>query len=179
MVLPLMPKATAAWLVENTALTFEQIAEFCGLHPLEVQAIADGEVKVGLFDPLIAHQLTREEIDRCGKDPTARLCLAADMNIPTQRSKKSKYTPMARRHLRPDAIAWVLKNHPELSYAQIIKLIGTTKNTILAVQNRTHKNTQTIKPRHPVTLGLCKQEDLEAEIEMAKNVTKSKDSISK
>jgi len=170
MAVPLMPKATAVWLVENTSLTFEQIAEFCGLHPLEVQAIADGEVAVQMqgLDPVANGQTTAEEITRCQADPEARLQLSPQA-IPQQfiRHKGPRYTPIAKRQDKPDAIAYLLRNHPELSDAQISKLIGTTKPTIAAVRDRTHWNTANIKPRHPVGLGLCTLDELDAAIARA------------
>jgi uncharacterized protein len=164
MAVPLMPKATAVWLVENTSLTFEQIAEFCGLHPLEVQAIADGEVAnqmVGL-DPVANGQTTAEEIARCQADPEGRLKLSPQA-VPEQyvKHKGPRYTPIAKRQDKPDAIAFLLRTHPELSDAQISKLIGTTKPTIAAVRDRTHWNSPNIKPRHPVGLGLCTLEELD------------------
>jgi hypothetical protein len=164
MPLPLMPKATAVWLVENTALSFEQIAAFCGLHKLEVQAIADGEVAVGMvgLDPVANGQLTKEEIERCERDPAARLnLLQQDLPQPVPRSKGPRYTPVTKRGDKPDAISWLLKTHPELSDAQICRLIGTTKPTIQAVRDKTHWNAQNIKPRHPVQLGLCTQRELD------------------
>ncbi len=164
MAAPLMPKATAVWLVENTSLTFEQIAEFCGLHPLEVQAIADGEVATQMqgLDPIANGQTTKEEIERCQRDPEARLKLAPQA-IPPQlaRHKGPRYTPIAKRQDKPDAIMYLLRNHPELSDAQISKLIGTTKPTIAAVRDRTHWNSANIKPRHPVGLGLCTLPELD------------------
>ncbi len=164
MPVPLMPKATAVWLVENTALTFEQIADFCGLHALEVQAIADGEVASQMqgLDPVANGQTTAEEIARCQADPNARLTLAANA-VPPQMVKHRgpRYTPIAKRQDKPDAIAYLLKTHPELSDAQISKLIGTTKPTINAVRDRTHWNSPNIKPRHPVALGLCTLEELD------------------
>ncbi|HEV2299954.1 MAG TPA: cell cycle transcriptional regulator TrcR [Stellaceae bacterium] len=164
---PLMPKATAVWLVENTALTFEQIAEFCGLHPLEIQAIADGEVASQMqgLDPVANGQTTAEEIARCQADPNARLKLSPQA-IPPQlvKHKGPRYTPVAKRQDKPDAIAYLLKSHPELSDAQISKLIGTTKPTIAAVRDRTHWNSPNIKPRHPVGLGLCTLEELDRAI---------------
>ena len=160
---PLMPKATAVWLVENTGLTFEQIADFCGLQPLEVQAIADGEVSMlqGL-DPVANGQTTREDIARCEKDPGERLRLA-DKAIPMAlvKHKGPRYTPVSKRGDKPNAISWLLKNHPELSDGQIAKLVGTTKPTISAVRDRTHRNIQEIKPQHPVTLGLCTVAELD------------------
>jgi len=167
---PLMPKATAVWLVENTSLTFEQIADFCDLHPLEVQAIADGEVAVQMqgLDPVANGQTTAEEIERCQKDPEARLKLLPTA-IPQQfvRHRGPRYTPIAKRQDKPDAISWLLKNHPELSDGQISKLVGTTKPTIQAVRDRTHWNSPNIKPRHPVALGLCTMEMLEAAVTRA------------
>ncbi|MFQ5938946.1 MAG: DUF1013 domain-containing protein [Alphaproteobacteria bacterium] len=160
---PLMPKATAVWLVENTALTFEQIAEFCGLHLLEVQAIADDEVAVGMqgLDPVTNGQLLQEEIDRCAADPTARLKLAtSDIPMPSPRPAGARYTPVSKRQDKPDAIDWLLQHHPELSEQQISRLLGTTKATITAVRRRTHWNAPNIKPRNPVELGLCSQEEL-------------------
>ncbi len=161
---PLMPKATAVWLVENTSLTFEQIAEFCGLHPLEIQAIADGEVAIQMqgLDPVANGQTTAEEIARCQADPNARLVLSPQAIAPQLfRHKGPRYTPIAKRQDKPDAISYLLKTHPELSDAQISKLIGTTKPTIAAVRDRTHWNSPNIKPRHPVGLGLCTLEELE------------------
>ena len=170
MALPLMPKATAVWLVENTSLSFDQIGDFCGLHPLEVQAIADGEVAVQMqgLDPIVNGQLTLEEIERCQKDPTARLKISPDaMPVPMVKHKGPRYTPIAKRQDKPDAIAWLLKSHPELSDGQISKLIGTTKPTIQAVRDRTHWNSPNIKPRHPVALGLCTLQELEAAVSRA------------
>lgn len=170
MALPLMPKATAVWLVENTALSFEQIAAFCGLHQLEVQAIADGEVAVGMvgLDPIANGQLTKAEIERCEKNPDLRLkLLVPDLPQPAMRSKGPRYTPITKRGDKPDAIAWLVKHHPELSDAQISRLIGTTKPTIAAVRDRTHWNAANIKPRNPVLLGLCSQRELEEALAIA------------
>ncbi len=161
---PLMPKATAVWLVENTALTFDQIAAFCGLHALEVKAIADGEVAAGMvgLDPVVAGQLTKAELERCEANPRAKLVLQTqDLPQPLQRSKGPRYTPVTKRGDKPDAIAWLVKTHPELSDTQISRLIGTTKPTIAAVRDRTHWNAQNIKPRNPVLLGLCTQREME------------------
>ncbi len=170
MALPLMPKATAVWLVENTSLTFDQIGEFCGLHPLEVQAIADGEVAVQMqgLDPVANGQLTMEELERCQKDPNARLKIAESaVPAPVVKHRGPRYTPIAKRQDKPDALAWLLKTHPELSDAQISKLIGTTKPTIQAVRDRTHWNSPNIKPRHPVALGLCTLAELDAAVARA------------
>jgi hypothetical protein len=171
MVLPLMPKATAVWLIENTTLSFEQIAGFCGMHPLEVQGIADGEVAIGIVgkSPVESGQLSLEEIQRCEKDSDARLTLAGDARkYMSNKVKGSRYTPVARRQDKPDAIAWILKNHPELGDAQIVRLIGTTKSTIEAIRTKTHWNSQNIKAKDPVMLGLCTQIDLEATVAKAK-----------
>ncbi len=168
---PLMPKATTVWLIENTALTFEQIADFCGLHPLEVQGIADDEVSTGIqgLDPIIRNQVTREEIDRCEKDPTARLKMAVqDLPQPSKRTKGPRYTPVAKRQDKPDGIAWLARHHPELKDSQIARLIGTTKNTIQSVRERTHWNSPNIRPRDPVLLGLCSQSDLNQAVEKAR-----------
>ncbi|MCA8908636.1 MAG: DUF1013 domain-containing protein [Rhodospirillaceae bacterium] len=168
---PLMPKATAVWLVENTALTFEQIAAFCGLHELEIAAIADGEVATGMvgLDPIANGQLTKDEIDRCQADPDAHLEFAEQtIPQPAIRTKGPRYTPVTKRADKPDAIAWLLRNHPELTDAAIGRLIGTTKPTIAAVRDRTHWNSPNIKPRHPVMLGLCKQVDLDEALDKAK-----------
>jgi hypothetical protein len=170
MALPLMPKASAVWLVENTSLSFEQIGEFCGLHPLEVQAIADGEVAMQMqgLDPVANGQLTLDEIERCQKDPAARLKLAKEaLPLTLFKHRGPRYTPIAKRQDKPDAISWLVKNHPELSDGQISKLVGTTKPTIQAVRERTHWNTTNIKPRHPVSLGLCTFEELEAAVTRA------------
>jgi uncharacterized protein len=163
----LMPKATAVWLVENTTLTFEQVAAFCGLHPLEVQGIADGEVAIGIIgsDPTINGQLTAEEIKRCEEDPAARLQQAkVSIPLPQIRTKGPRYTPVSKRQDKPDAVAWLVRHHPELSDAQVSKLIGTTKQTIAQVRDRTHWNTANLRPRDPVLLGLCTQTDLNAAI---------------
>jgi uncharacterized protein len=168
---PLMPKATAVWLVENTSLTFRQIAEFCGLHELEIKAIADQEVAVGMvgMDPIVAGQLTKQEIERCERDPKARLQIAkTDLPLPTSRQKGPRYTPVTKRGDKPDAVAWLIKSHPELSDAQISRLIGTTKPTIMAIRDKTHWNAPNIKPRNPVLLGLCTQADLNEALKKAR-----------
>ncbi len=168
---PMMPKATAVWLVENTALTFPQIAEFCELHELEVQAIADEDIVAGMagIDPIQAGQLTQEEIDRCQADPAARLVLKeTDIPMPVQRSKGARYTPIAKRQDKPDGIAWLLKHHPELTDAQISKLLGTTKNTINAVRDRSHWNSSNIRARDPMDLGLCSYSDYNAAVEIGR-----------
>lgn len=165
MLTPLMPKATAVWLIENTSLTFAQIAEFCSIHPLEVQAIADGEASVGIvgMNPITSKQLTIEEIKRCEADPTAHLQLTPPITADSLLGKKrTRYTPVSKRQDRPDAIAWLLKFHPNLTDVQICRLLGTTKPMIKSVRTRTHWNTSNIKPRNPVQLGLCTQSELDA-----------------
>jgi uncharacterized protein len=171
MALPLMPKATAVWLVENTTLTFEQIAEFCGMHALEVQAIADGEVAVGIvgLDPVANGQVTREEILKGEQDSNYQLVPSSAPDLVRQKQKGARYTPVAKRQDKPDAIAWLIRHHPDLSDAQIGKLIGTTKDTIAKVRDRTHWNTTNIKPRNPVTLGLCSEADLEKAVALARH----------
>ena len=169
---PLMPKATAVWLVDNTSLSFDQIADFCKLHPLEVKGIADGEVAAGIkgMDPVSNGQLTREEIERAEKDPDHRLKMApAKVKLPEmKRTKKGpRYTPVSRRHDRPNAILWLLRNHPELKDAQIMRLVGTTKTTIQQVRDRSHWNSAGLTPMDPVTLGLSSQIDLDFEVQRA------------
>lgn len=164
MALPLMPKATAVWLIDNTKLTFDQIAQFCGLHPLEVKGIADGEVAVGIvgLDPVANSQVSAEEIARCEANPAADLkLLTPAVPVQRQKTKGAKYTPLSKRQDRPDAIAWLLKYHPEVADAQVQKLLGTTKATIDSVRNRTHWNHANIKPRDPVSLGMCSQTELD------------------
>ena len=171
MAAPMMPKATAVWLIENTSLSFQQVAEFCGLHPLEVQGIADGEVAKGIqgLDPTLNNQLTKEEIERCEADPTARLNMKkVDLPQPVKRTKGPRYTPVAKRQDKPDGVAYLLRHFPELKDAQISKLIGTTKATILAIRERTHWNSPNIRPRDPVLLGLCSQTELNAAVEKAR-----------
>ena len=171
---PLMPKATAVWLVENTALSFDQVAEFCKLHPLEVKAIADGDAAQGIkgLDPIQTGQLTRDEIDKAVADPDHRLQLSKPkVGIPEPKpgtkKKRPRYTPVSRRQDRPNAILWLLRNHPELKDAQIMRLVGTTKSTIDAVREGTHWNNANITPMDPVTLGLASQIDLDLEVSRA------------
>ena len=168
---PLMPKATAVWLVDMTSLTFEQIAEFCGLHVLEVKGIADGDVAHGIkgMDPISSGQLTREEIKLGEADPKHRLKIAdSKLDVPEVKTKRGpRYTPVSRRHDRPNAILWLLRNHAELKDSQIMRLVGTTKPTINAIRERTHWNTNNLQPQDPVTLGLCRQLDLDAEVKKA------------
>ena len=177
MALPLMPKATAVWLVENTALSFEQIAEFCGMHPLEIQGIADGEVAVGIvgLDPVANGQLTREQLDACEKDKSLRLELVkTELPEPASRAKGARYTPVSKRQDRPDAIAWLLRHHADIGDAQIARLIGTTKSTIQKVRDRTHWDMANIKPRYPVALGLCSQDQLDEAVNRANRARERK-----
>ena len=168
---PLMPKATAVWLVENTALTFRQIADYCGLHELEVKGIADGDVAAGIkgLDPVTGGQLTREEIEKGEADAEYRLkILESKVNIPVQKSTGGpRYTPVSRRGDRPDAIVWLLRYHPELPDSAIMKLVGTTKSTIAAIKDRSHWNSSNIKPVDPVSLGLCSQLELDFAVQKA------------
>jgi hypothetical protein len=172
MTLPLMPKATAVWLVENTALTFEQIGDFCGMHSLEVQGIADGEVSSGIRgqDPVAGGQLSAADIAECEKDEGKRLqMLGSAKQYIMQKTKGSRYTPVARRQDKPDAVAWLVKNFPTMTDGQIGKLVGTTKNTIIAIRTKTHWNSGNIKPRDPVLLGLCSQTHLDAAVATIKH----------
>ena len=170
-----MPKATAVWLVENTALSFDQVAEFCKLHPLEVKAIADGDAAQGIkgLDPIQTGQLTREEIDKGVAEPDHKLKLSTpkvslpETNRPGVKKKGPRYTPVSRRQDRPNAILWLVRNHPELKDAQIMRLVGTTKSTIAGIRERTHWNAAQLQPLDPVTLGLCTQIDLDFEVQRA------------
>lgn len=168
MATPLMPKATAVWLVENTTLNFEQIADFCGMHSLEIQGIADGEVAVGIMgqNPIDAGELTSEEIAKAEKDEDYRMVMSSHamshMKMEKAKKKGARYTPVARRQDKPEAIAFILKNHPYIPDSQIIKLIGTTKKTIDSIRDKTHWNISNIKPKDPVLLGLCMQTSLDA-----------------
>src|SRR4051794_6002580 len=165
---PLMPKATAVWLLDNTALTFDQVADFTKMHPLEVRAIADGDAAQGIkgMDPLSNGQLTREEIEKGERSPDYRLRLQESKVVlpPQPKRKGPRYTPVSRRHERPSAILWLLRNHAELKDAQIMRLVGTTKSTIASVRDRTHWNTSQLTPIDPVTLGLCSQIELDFEV---------------
>jgi hypothetical protein len=170
MTLPLMQKATAVWLIDNTTLSFQQIAEFCGLHELEVNGIADGEVAQGIkgFDPVANRQLTTKEIQRCEENPRARLQLMHNPAAEGEMKRKGpRYTPLSKRQDRPAAIAWLVKFHPELSDGQISKLVGTTKPTIQSIRDRSHWNMPNIQPVDPVALGMCKQGELDAAVARA------------
>lgn len=178
----LMPKATAVWLVDNTSLTFEQIADFCGLHPLEVRGIADGEVARDIrgADPITNGQLNREELDKAAANPAYRMQVQKSRHAELLKPQKKapRYTPVSRRQDRPDAIAWFVRNHPEVTDAQISKLLGTTKSTIEAVRDRTHWNSANLKPVDPVTLGLVGQIELDAVVRKAAD-KKAKDDLKK
>ncbi|SMC89133.1 DUF1013 domain-containing protein [Rhizobium sp. RU36D] len=166
----LMPKATAVWLVDNTALSFDQIANFCKLHPLEVKAIADGEAAQGIkgLDPISTGQLSRDEIRRAESDPNHKLKLSEPkVRVPDSKRRGPRYTPVSKRQDRPNAILWLVRNHPELKDAQISRLVGTTKTTIEQIRERTHWNSTNLAPMDPVTLGLCSQIDLDLEVEKA------------
>lgn len=161
---PLMPKATAVWLVDNTALTFDQIADFCGLHPLEISAIADGEAAQGIMglDPISNGQISRDDISTGEGNPKHKLkLLTSSVRIPEKKRKTPRYTPLSKRQDRPNAILWLVRNHPELKDSQISKLVGTTKGTIEQIRERTHWNSANLQPLDPVTLGLCTQIDLD------------------
>ena len=167
---PLMAKATAVWLVDNTTLSFKQIADFCGLHELEVQGIADGDVAQGVkgFDPIANNQLVQEEIDKAEKDPLHKLKLNFNpAAVGEEKRRGPRYTPLSKRQDRPASILWLVKFHPELADSQIAKLVGTTKPTIQAIRERTHWNIQNIQPIDPVALGLCRQSELDAAVQKA------------
>ena len=168
---PLMPKATAVWLVDNTSLSFDQIAQFCNLHPLEVKAIADGDAAQGIkgLDPIQSGQLTRDQVEQAEKNPEFKLTVNdSTVGLPPPKSKKGpRYTPVSRRQDRPNAILWLVRNHAELKDAQIMRLVGTTKSTIAAIRERTHWNAPNLQPMDPVTLGLCSQIDLDLEVHRA------------
>jgi hypothetical protein len=167
---PIHAKATAVWLVENTTLSFKQIGDFCDLHELEVQGIADGDVAAGVrgFDPVANNQLTREEIQKAEKDPLHKLKLKFNAAaVGEEKRRGPRYTPLSKRQDRPNAILWLVKFHPELADAQISKLIGTTKPTITSIRERAHWNIQNMQPIDPVALGLCKQSELDAAVQKA------------
>ena len=164
-----MPKATAVWLIDNTSLSFDQIADFCGLHALEIQGIADGEVAVGIVgrDPISNAEVAREEIDRCGADSSGRLVMLEPEIDLQQRRTGPKYTPLSKRQNRPDAIAWLIKFHPELTDVQVCKMVGTTKPTVVSVRDRSHWNSPNLQPLDPVSLGMCSQTELDEAVQAA------------
>lgn len=174
----LMPQATAVWLVDNTTLSFAQIADFCGMHPLEIQAVADGEAAINIVgqDPVTGGQLDAEEVARCEADPDARLKLRLREDLPQPKKIKSRYTPVSKRQDKPDAIEFLVRRFPQLSDAQITRLVGTTKQTINAVREHTHKNSTNIVPKDPVLLGLCSRDLLNTEIDKANAKVKAKES---
>ena len=168
---PFMPKATAVWLVENTTLTFKQIAEFCNLHELEIKGIADGDVakSIKAYNPILAGQLSRDEIELCSNDPEKKLSLLKKIDeVVLQERKKPKYTPLSKRQDRPDAILWLCKNASELTDGQISKLVGSTKGTVSLIRKRSYWNFSNLKPRDPVILALCTQEAFEKSLAKAK-----------
>ena len=168
---PFMPKATAVWLVENTTLTFKQIANFCNLHELEVKGIADGDVAKGIkaYNPILAGQLSREEIDLCSKDTNRNLNLVERAEeVQVKERKKPKYTPLSKRQDRPDAALWLLKNYQEFTDGQISKLVGSTKGTVSLIRKRSYWNFSNLKAKDPVILGLCSQSTFEKSLEKAK-----------
>jgi hypothetical protein len=168
---PFMPKATAVWLVENTTLTFKQIANFCNLHELEVKGIADGDVAKGIkaYNPILAGQLSREEIDLCSKDPSRNLNLVERAEeVQVKERKKPKYTPLSKRQDRPDAALWLLKNYSEFTDGQVSKLVGSTKSTVSLIRKRSYWNFSNLKAKDPVILGLCSQSTFEKSLEKAK-----------
>ena len=174
--LPLMPKATAIWLVDNTSLSFRQIGDFCGMHELEIKGIADGEVGVGIkgLNPITSGQLTKDEIDRCADNEDESLkIIENEISEKTEQSKKKKkYTPLSKRQDRPDAVYWLIRNHSELKDSQVARLVGSTKNTIESIRNRTHWNMANIRPQDPIGLGLCKQIELDEAIAKAERSMK-------
>ncbi|MGZ9812111.1 DUF1013 domain-containing protein [Pseudoroseicyclus sp. H15] len=174
---PLMAKATAVWLVDNTTITFKQIGDFCGLHELEVQGIADGDVAAGVkgFDPIANNQLTQDEIDKAENDPQHKLKIKFNAaSLGEEKRRGPRYTPLSKRQDRPASILWLVKFHPELSDGQISKLVGTTKPTIQSIRERTHWNISNIEPIDPVALGLCKQSELDAAVQKA-NAKRARD----
>ncbi len=182
MTAPLMPKATAVWLVENTTLTFKQIGDFCELHELEVQAIADGDVAFNIvgLNPVTGGQLTAEEIARCEQDPAAALVgVEPERNVKAQNSKNKKVLSPSQRSDKPAAVLWILRNCPEIMDSQICKLIGTTKPTIAALRDGTHRDMANIRPKNPVAIGLCKEKDLDDAIAVSKKWNEQKNSPKK
>jgi uncharacterized protein len=167
---PLMPKATAVWLLDNTTMTFEQVAAFCVLHPLEIKAVADGDAAQGIkgMDPILTGQLTREEIDKAEADASYRMKISEPkVRVPEVKRRGPRYTPVSKRQDRPNAILWLVRNHAELKDSAIMRLVGTTKPTIQAIRDRTHWNSATLQPTDPVTLGLCTQLELDMEVRKA------------
>ena len=173
--IPLMPKATAVWLIDNTALTFKQIADFCGLHELEVKAMADGKISNNIIgiNPVTNNQLTKEEITRCTNDVNAALVLKDDVMVKQNKKAGKKYTPIIRRQDKPDAILWIVSNFPNIKDTDIAKLIVTTKNTINSIRNKSYSNISNLNPRDPVFLQLCSQQELDKIIEKSQKLEDS------
>ena len=166
---PFMPKATAVWLVENTKISFKQIADFCHLHELEIKGIADGDVAKGIkaYNPILAGQLTREEIEECSKDISKPLVLnKKDLDIKSEKKTK-KYIPLSKRQDRPEAVLWLLKNYSQLTAGQIVKLVGSTKNTVTAIKNKSYWNSSNLTPKDPVVFNFCSETDIKKAIEKA------------
>ena len=167
---PFMPKATAVWLVENTTLTFKQIAEFCNLHELEIKGIADGDVAKGIkaYNPILAGQLSREEIETCSKDPTKKLKLLKKLDkVEVKERKKPKYTPLSKRQDRPEAVLWLTKNYPQLSDGQVVKLVGSTKNTVSSIRNKSYWNSSNLTPKDPVIFNFCSEANIKKAVDKA------------
>ena len=166
---PLMPKATAVWLVENTKISFKQIADFCDLHELEIKGIADGDVAKGIkaYNPILAGQLTREEIEECSKDVNRPLALNKKVLDIKSEKKTNKYVPLSKRQDRPEAVLWLTKNYPQLSDGQIVKLVGTTKNTVSAIRNKSYWNSSNLSPKDPVVSNLCSQAEIKNAVDKA------------
>ena len=172
---PLMPKATASWLIENTSLSFKQISEFVGLHPLEIQAIADGEVSSGMLarNPIENGELTKEEIQKCENNEKLNLKIkTSEIPIPQSKTKGARYTPLSKRADKPNGIYWMLKNYPEMPDSKICKIIGTTKKTVQSIKDRSYWNIQNLRAQNPAELGLCTREDLNIVITKFGNLKK-------
>ena len=166
---PLMPRATAVWLVENTTITFKQIADFCDLHELEIKGIADGDVAKGIkaYNPILAGQLTREEIEQCSKDINKPLVLNKKILDIKSEKKVNRYIPLSKRQDRPEAVLWFTKNYPQLSDGQIVKLVGSTKNTVSAIRNKSYWNSSNLSPKDPVVFNFCSEFDIKKAIDKA------------
>ena len=166
---PFMPKATAVWLVENTKISFKQIADFCDLHELEVKGIADGDVEKGIkaYNPILAGQLTREDIESCSQDSTKSLTLNKKVLDIKSEKKVNKYVPLSKRQDRPEAVLWLTKNYPQLSDSQIVKLVGSTKNTVSSIRNKNYWNSSNLTPKDPVVSNLCSQIDIQKAVDKA------------
>ena len=166
---PFMPKATAVWLVENTKISFKQIADFCNLHELEIKGIADGDVAKGIkaYNPILAGQLTREEIEQCSKDANKPLVLNKKILDIKSEKKANRYIPLSKRQDRPEAVLWLTKNYPQLSDGQIIKLVGSTKNTVSSIRNKSYWNSSSLTPKDPVVFNFCSEADIKKAVDKA------------